>query len=142
VTGILCALVGSGGGGPLIQLTTPRTIAYNSGGILSAQAGYGLDPNSYVYTAANSNGSYSQSEQWDSIPATTSNYQVRATLNSGDTPTGSALATWLTVSTFRSWLLNASAGTLLTCNLTIEVRDIATSTVQATATVTLRANAV
>jgi hypothetical protein len=125
----------------VIQLTTPRTISYTSGGILSAQAGYGLDPDSYVYTAANFSGSYTQSEQWDSVPATTGNYQVRATLNSGSTPTGSALSTWLTVSSFRSWLLNASPGNFLTCNLTIEVRDTATSTVRATASVTLRADA-
>jgi hypothetical protein len=140
MSGIQMMLLG-GAGGPLIQLTTPRTISYTSGGILSAQAGYGLDPDSYVYTAANFSGSYTQSEQWDSVPATTGNYEVRATLVSGNTPAGSALATWLVVSTFRSWLLNASPGNFLTCVLTVEVRDTATSTVRATASVTLTADA-
>lgn len=139
MTGILCVLAGSGGG-PLIQLTTPRTISFTSGGV-TARAGYGLDPDSYVYTAANSAGTYSQSEQWDSIPSTTSNYEVRATLVSGNTPAGSALATWLVVSSFRSWMLTATAGNLLTCVLTVEVRDTATSTVRATASVTLTADA-
>lgn len=140
MTGILCVLAG-GAGGPIIQLTTPRTISFTSGGILTARAGYGLDPDSYVYTAANSAGTYSQSEQWNSIPSTTGNYEVRATLVSGSTPAGSALATWLAVSSFRSWMLTATAGNFLTCVLTVEVRDTATSTVRATASVTLTADA-
>jgi hypothetical protein len=140
MSGIQMMLLG-GAGGPLIQLTTPRTISYTSGGILNARAGYGLDPDSYVYTAANTSGAYTQSEQWDSVPATTGNYEVRATLVSGNTPAGSALATWLVVSSFRSWMLTASPGNFLTCVLTIEVRDTATSTVRATASVTLQADA-
>jgi hypothetical protein len=140
MSGIQMALLGSAGG-PLIQLTTPRTVSYASGGIFTAVAGYRVDSDSFIYTAANFNGVYSVQEQWDSNPTTVGNYEVRATLVSGNTPSGSALSTWLVLSSDRTWELSASPGNLLTCVLTIEVRDTATSTVRATATVTLNADA-
>ena len=139
MSGILTAFFGSGG--PLIRLTSPVSIAYASGGIFSAIAGYRVDSDSFVYTAANFNGVYSQQEQWDSDPTTVGNYEVRATLVSGNTPSGSALSTWLVLSSDRTWQLSASPGNLLACTLTIEIRDTATSTVRATASVTLEADA-
>lgn len=63
-------------------------------------------------------------------------YQVRATKTSGTSPSGT-LATWLGLGTSRAWTLS---GTGVTCNLTVEIRDVATSTVQATASITLTAN--
>ena len=136
------ALLGSGGG-PNIQLTTPRNVSYSSGGSFQAVAGYRVDSDAFVYTAANFNGVYSVQEQWDSDPSTVGNYEVRATLVSGNTPTGSALApSWLLLSSDRTWELVASPGNVLVCTLTIEIRDTATSTVRATATVNLTADAV
>lgn len=64
-----------------------------------------------------------------------SDYESRATLNSGDTPTGT-LATWQALSTTRTWELSTSSGSLA-CNLTIEIRDVATSTVLASADIDL-----
>ena len=125
----------------VINLNSPVTVVYASGGILSAVAGYRVDSDSFVYTAANFNGVYSQQEQWDSVPATVGDYEVRATLVSGNTPSGSALSTWLVLSSDRTWQLSASPGNLLACTLTIEIRDTATSTVRATATVNLEADA-
>jgi len=140
VSGILTAFFGSGG--PLIRLTSPVSIAYASGGIFSAIAGYRVDSDSFVYTAANFNGVYSQQEQWDSDPTTVGNYEVRATkVGVGDTPSGSVLNSWLVLSSDRTWQLSASPGNLLACTLTIEIRDTATSTVRATASVTLEADA-
>jgi hypothetical protein len=141
MSGIMCVLLGSGSG-PLIQLTTPRSVSYTSGGIFQAVAGYRVDSDAFVYTAANFNGVYTASEQWDSDPSTVGNYEVRATLASGNTPTGSALATWLILSSDRTWELVASPGNVLSCTLTIDIRDTATSTIRATATVDLFANAV
>jgi hypothetical protein len=63
-------------------------------------------------------------------------YQVRTTKTSGTSPSGT-LATWLGLGTSRAWTLS---GTGVTCNLTVEIRDVATSTVQATAYITLTAN--
>lgn len=140
MSGIQMALLGSGGA-PNIQLTTPITVAYASGGFLAANTGYRVANDGYVYTGGWSvTPSYSQFEQWDSIPSTVGNYEVRATLNSGTTPTGT-LNTWLNLGTTREWTLTASTGNFLTCNLTIEIRDTATSTVRATATLTLESDA-
>lgn len=80
-------------------------------------------------------GSYAAiSNEW-MVTGAVADYECRATLNSGDTPTGT-LATWLALSTTRTWELSTSSG-LLTCNLTIEIRDAATTTVLDSASVTL-----
>jgi len=131
-----------GVGGPLIQLNTPVTVSYTFGSSLGAYAGYRLDSDSFVYTAANSSGAYTVAEQWDSIPATVGSYEARATLVTGDTPSGSALSTWLTLSADQTWQLFASPGNAFSCTLTIEIRDTASSTVRATATVYLDAYAI
>lgn len=126
----------------VIQLTSPVTVAYASGNLTAAVAGYAIDPDGYVYTAAAATATYSQFEQWDNVAATTGNYQVRATLNSGDTPSGT-LGTWTTITARQTWQLISTrpgGGQYKTCNLTIEIRDTATSTVRATATVTLEAD--
>ena len=68
-------------------------------------------------------------------------YDVRATVTAGVTPTGSLTATWLNLGTSRTWqVLNTNNATsTLSATLTIEVRNAATLTVLATATVTLTA---
>lgn len=141
MTGVLCVMAGASGG-PLIQLLTPVSVFYASGGLFQAVASYRVANDAFIYTAANFNGVYSVQEQWDSIPSTVGNYEVRATLVSGNTPTGSALGSWLVLSTTRDWTLTASPGNVLVCTLTIEIRDTATSTVRATATVNFTADAV
>jgi hypothetical protein len=136
MTGILCAMLS--GGGPGIRLVTPVTLTYLNNAAVAIVV-YALDPDGYVYTSAGSTVVYVQQEQWDNAPATTSNYQVRATLVSGTAP-GGTLGSWTTVSARQAWTLVTTSGFLKTCVLTIEVRDIATSTVQATATVNLTAD--
>jgi hypothetical protein len=137
MTGILGAMVG-GSGGPTIQLVTPVTLSYLNNAAVAIVA-YALDPDGYVYTSAGSTLSYVQQEQWDNMPATTGNYEVRATLSSGTAPSGT-LGSWTAVSSRQAWTLVTTSGFVKTCVLTIEVRDTATSTVKATATVTLTAD--
>lgn len=74
------------------------------------------------------------------VSGAAADYEVRATLFSGDTPTGT-LGTWLSTSTDREWSLSAisNAGQIKTCQLTVEIRDVATLTVRDTATITLNA---
>jgi hypothetical protein len=138
MTGILGAMVGSSGG-PTIQLVTPVTLSYLNNAAVAIVA-YALDPDGYVYTSAGSTLSYVQQEQWDNMPATTGNYEVRATLVSGTTPGGPTIGSWNIVSARQAWTLVTTSGFVKTCVLTIEVRDTATSTVKATATVTLTAD--
>jgi hypothetical protein len=140
MTGILGAMVG-GSGGPTIQLVTPVSLSYASSGT-SAIVSYAIDPDGYVYTYAGGPSIvYTQAEQWDNMPATTGNYEVRATLSSGTAPSGT-LGSWTPITAQQAWTL-AAIPTFFpykTCVLTIEVRDTATSTVKATATVTLTAD--
>lgn len=139
MSGILAAFFGSGG--PVIRLNTPVTVSYTSGGGFQAVAGYRVDSDSYVYTAANFTGVYSQQEQWDSDPTTVGNYEVRAAIvGFGDTPSGSPLNSWLSLSSDRTWELVASGDYALSCTLTVEIRDVVGGAVRATATVDLFAD--
>jgi hypothetical protein len=49
-------------------------------------------------------------------------YEIRASLNSGDTPDLGALDTWLPLSTNRTWQFTRTIGGTSACNLTIEIR--------------------
>lgn len=66
-------------------------------------------------------------------------YEVRFTKNSGTTPSGSSLNTWLALSATRSVTLSRSSIGSSTCNLTVEIRDVATQTVQDSGTYTITA---
>ena len=140
MSGAFIALMG-GYGGPVIKLTSPVAVRFASGGVSSASTGYRVANDGFVYTAAGSSLSYVQQEQWDSIAATVGNYEVRATVNSGTTPGGSATGSWLNLGTTRSWTLTATIGTTRTCDLTIEIRDATSLSVLATASVTLTSDA-
>lgn len=70
----------------------------------------------------------------------TSLFEVMVTLSSGTTPSGT-LGTWLNCGTDRSWGLSASSGGSYyfdTCSLLVQIRDVATSTVQSIATINLK----
>jgi len=136
------ALMGSGG--PTISLTTPVAVSFGpTGNLTAATAGYAIDPDGFVYTSAGVTISYVQAEQWNTSPPSTGNYQVLVTAT-GTTPTASdTLGVWNTMTTRQTWGLispRPAGGTSKTCVLTVQIRDTATSTVRATATVTLTAD--
>ena len=144
MSGIHLALLG--GGGPVIQLSTPVTVSFASGGFSSATTGYGLYTDGYVYTQAGAIAPpfSSTGYQWDNIPSTVGNYEVRATYTGGGTiPTQSTGTTgnWTSLSTNVSWSIIAPSGNLRTGTMTVEIRDAASGTVRATATVTLESDA-
>ena len=66
-------------------------------------------------------------------------FEIRCTKNSGTNPTGSGLGTWLALSSDRNWQLAQTVVGSKTCNLTIEIRDAATQTVQDSQTYTITA---
>src|SRR5262249_30066930 len=54
-------------------------------------------------------------------------YEIRATLVDGATPTsGAALGSWLSLSTDRTWVLARTTVGAVNCRLLIEIRDAAT----------------
>jgi hypothetical protein len=63
-----------------------------------------------------------------------SDYEIRATLATGDAPTSGTLNTWLSLGTARTWSQSQAVDGQRSCTLTIEIRDSATQTVQGTAT--------
>jgi hypothetical protein len=130
-----------GSWGPSVLLASPVTLFYFSGGLLPAVTGYKVDSDGSVYTAENASGAYTIQQAWISDPTKVADFEVRATVVSGATPTGSVTATWLQLNADRLWELQASAGTLLQCVLTIEIRQSASAAVVATATVDMTSDA-
>lgn len=66
-----------------------------------------------------------------------SNWDVRATLNSGTSPSGSGVGSWLSCGTTRSWsLVNSTQPSSITCSLLIELRSGGITAASATATIT------
>jgi hypothetical protein len=75
---------------------------------------------------------------WCVPTANAGNYESRMTLTSGTFTTGT-VATWEALSSTRTWSVTQSVLGVKTTTATIEIRDVATSTVRATATVDLTA---
>lgn len=141
MTGILCVLAGSAGA-PRIQLTTPVTVSFSSGGLTNARTSYQVNSDSFVYTGLGAATiTYTKQEQWDSVPSTVGNYEVRATVSGGVTPSGSATGSWLNLGTTQAWTVVSTPGNTNTSSLTIEIRAVGTTTVLATSSVTLTSDA-
>lgn len=82
-------------------------------------------------------------QEWLADGYSAASYQVRATVLSGTAPSGASLATWLSLSSSRSWSLTESDGKpgVTSCTLKIEVRDAAApNTVRDSATFTITAD--
>lgn len=116
--------VTSSASGPSGPLTADAIIEFNSSGQLIVSPG-GAVSGEYLVTGASSD------------------YEVRATMASGTSWSGSALSTWLNLGTTRSWNLSASRTitglTTVTGTATVEIRRVADSAVVATAAITLTA---
>jgi len=74
-------------------------------------------------------------EEW-LVAGTSSEFDVRATHNSGSTPSGT-YSSWLNLGTSRSWSLSQSGIGSLTGTITIEIRESAGGTILDSASVTL-----
>lgn len=83
----------------------------------------------------------STSDDWADAALTASDFECRATIVSGSVSTGTT-GSWLGLGTSRTWTRtrtsNVEGDDIVV--LTVEIRDVATSTVQATATITLTAS--
>lgn len=73
--------------------------------------------------------------QWISPVANVGDYEVRATLSSGDTPTGT-IGSWEALSTTRSWTLT-NDDTSDSCSILLEIRWTGDNLVKDSATYTL-----
>ena len=126
---------GAVGGSGSVTLINVTVDSQNGGG--NASASWRIDSDGYMYEGYN--GTYFATNQWTADAV--ANYEVRATVDTGSTPTGSATATWLACSSDRDWTVTDTTFDELvkSSNLTIEVRDAATATVRATCYIDLYA---
>jgi hypothetical protein len=78
-------------------------------------------------------------ESW-LLSGSASSYEVRATVTSGAVTSGT-VGTWFVCSSDQTWTLNnpPRGNVVATAVLTIEIRDAATATVRASASITLQA---
>jgi len=107
-----------------------------------ASAGYRLTDAGAIQTIVN--GSATTIGNWISPLSGFSDYEVEVTVTgSGGTFTGpTGAGVWSNLGTTRTWELSSSAsGAFFSRTLTVSIRDVATSTVQATATITLQVEA-
>jgi hypothetical protein len=104
-----------------------------------AQAGYQLSSAGDVEELTGLGPTVTDVGDWISPKLGMGNYEVRATLNSGTSPTGSALNTWLVLSTSRFWQIQRTTiGTNLS-QLLIEIRLASSGVVMDSATIDLEA---
>ena len=102
---------------------------------LNATAGYRVNTSGIAEQLLGT--SYTTLETWLTSGYTASNYEVRATLQSGTTPSGT-LGSWLALSSSREWSLNAVVpGTTVDCTLLIEIRNATTLVVVDSASIDL-----
>jgi hypothetical protein len=128
---------------PVTVTLTNRTVAISSD-FLSTQAYVLFETNGTLVIPNGLGGTTLITGEW-ATPVTAgvgSNYQVRATLSTGTTPTGPALGTWWTINTARQWSVTDTIADSVpvTSTIVISIRDVATSTIQDTATITLSSN--
>jgi len=99
-----------------------------------------FDSTASVFIRLNSNGTISKDDgslgnytdtEWVSPTSTGigSSYEVRATMTSGVTPSGT-FNSWIALSTNRTWTLSRSNLGTTTSSFTLQIRDTATDTVQ------------
>jgi len=118
---------------PLTLITNQSVIRTAS---TATQATYTLNTSGIVQKSEG--GTTTTLETW-LLAGASSDYEVRATVSSGTTPTGSATASWLSLSSTQAWTLQDAVvdGIPLTCVLLVEIRDVATNTVQTSASITI-----
>lgn len=131
MTGMTCMMAGGGQAALQVSITDKSAIK------LVADPGTATATYSVHLDGTVKNHVPTSLEIW-LLQGVNSDYEVRATLASGDTPSGT-LATWLLLSTTRSWSLTQSVAGTKTCNLTIEIRRVSDSVVLDTATATITA---
>jgi hypothetical protein len=123
-------------GGDQIALSGLTISAIGSGGAQTAT--YTLESDGDVISATTGDGSLDAGDWISPKASAPSDYEVRATLDSGDPPTGT-VSSWLALTSNRSWSLTQfAAGSSKESNLTIEIRKGAGATL-ASAAVTLYA---
>jgi len=135
--GIMQAFVGSTYGDG-VHITPVAVYDIDTAGN-TATAGYRLNSNGNVETEVS--GVFSFYETWIDLVANAGNYEVKATNVSGFIQ-GDSTGTWLGLSTSRHWYVQRNLVGVRVGILTIEIRDISSGVILASAGVDLTAEIV
>ena len=112
-------------------ITAAATVASDFG-VGSASAGIRYNPNGSYERVIGASASFEGF--WVSPTTAGSEWEIRATVASGVTPSGTVNA-WLALSSSRTWSVSVTgSGTSETCNLTLEFRRVGGSTAEITVT--------
>lgn len=84
----------------------------------------------------NPNNSVNDVGDWISPKAGFANYEAMLTVDSGSSPTGAALATWLSLATTRNWQLAQAVVGINSSSTTLQIRNATTLVVLGTSTLT------
>jgi len=122
---------GSGGGStPSARVAISDQLSF----VVGDDAGYRLDSDGSAYRRLGSTAYTAISGEW-LLTGSNSDYEARATLVSGSTPSTGTLDSWLGLGTDRTWTLTSTSSAQSV--LTIEIRDATTLEVLDSATITL-----
>lgn len=128
----LLGTAGGGGGGAVMVAISDKTINKTGNGTVSVSATVNYNSSGTV-----TNHTGATLETW-LVSGVNSDYEIRATFQSGQSPTGDAMNTWLALSTSRAWALAMAPGTADVSVFLIEIRLAASPfTVLDSATITL-----
>jgi len=122
----------------VVIVLSNQSIQDFTGGARDATAGYRLTSAGLAQSLVNV--TYTTLETWCTPTSEAGNYEVFATLVSGSTPSGT-IGSWVALSTTQDWVLSSSIGISKVCQLSLQIRRIGTTTVLATATIDLDADA-
>lgn len=113
------AIAGAAAAGGAVSTITAIAVSVSDLGISEATAAIIYYPDG---TYSVSSGSFTEPRgNWVNPATAASQWEIRATLASGDTPTGT-LGTWLPLSSSRLWRLSRVSTGVSSCNLTFEFR--------------------
>lgn len=115
-------LLGSGSSS-IVTAQTVAVFAASVGGTATASVVFRANGSQ----ATGENGSFSVVGNWVNPAFAANEWEVRATLDSGVTPSVGALNTWQPLASDRTWSLSRIAVGVSECSLTFEFRRVGTS---------------
>lgn len=136
MSGALASLFLSGQN-PTIAITD-QTIGYASPAVCTVAYQLNTDGSAYAGRGASSP-AYTFIEVWDSIVSTVGSYEVFAAL-AGDPLTSGPVGAWTSLGSTQTWTLSTPLN-FVSSTLSMSIRHIGTTTVLASATITLTAQA-
>lgn len=137
VSGAVLSLLGTGGGASAVTITLNSQYIYALNSFGTASADYRLNTNGNAEASENG-GAYGVLEAWCIPAAQAINYECYASLVSGSLSSGT-LDTWLPLSSSRTWNVTQATLGFREAIINIGIRRVGTSTILASADITLTA---